>query len=221
MVNVRRTLILSGIMSLALGIALIVPLWEMPSPRPKLISCNEMSYEERLNRDEIKHRASPNVGGMGMYHYEVTYQALPGSKPRTELVHATVALWTDHGRLLGSDRGEFGGELVLADKEDPEAKPTVLYRDNIEDLFLMKYGVLVTTGYFHLDQDFGSILLVKFSDSGKPNVRKLFKLPGGVRSSWVTTDDKLLVNTSEGSFSISSPTSIEKVRCRKHWWQIV
>jgi hypothetical protein len=85
----------------------------------------------------------------------------------------------------------------------------------------MKYGVLATTGYFHLDQDIGSILLIKFSDSGNPDVREIFKLPGGVRSSWVTTDDKLLVNTSKGSFAISSATSIEQVRCRKHWWQIV
>lgn len=221
MVNPRRAVAIAFVMSFVIGIALIAPLWEKPAPRPKLISCNAMSYTERLDRDEIKHNASPNVGGMGMYHYEVTHPAPPGFQSRTEVVHPTVALWTSHGRLLGSDRGEFGGELVLADKKDPDAQPKTLYQANIEDMFLMKYGVVATTGYFHMDQDFGSILLVTFSESGKPNVREIFKLPAGVYSSWVTSDDKLLVNTSGGSFAILSPTSIEQVRCRKHWWQLI
>lgn len=221
MVNLRRAVALAGVLSLVIGVALVASLWEGPAPEPKLISCNAMSYAERLNRDEIKHNASPNVGGMGMYHYEVTYPTPRGSPPHTAVVHPTVALWTAYGRLLGSDRGEFGGELVLADEEHPEAQPRLLYQANIEDLFLMKYGVIATTGYFHMDQDFGSILLVTFSESGKPNVREIFKLPAGVFSSWVLRNGKLLVNTSAGSFAISSPTSIEQVRCLKHWWQII
>lgn len=179
-----------------------------------------MSYEARLARDEIKHAASPNVGGMGMFHYEITHEPRLGNTPLTEVVHPTVALWTPHGRLLGSDRGEFGGELVLADEDNPAKPPEILYYANIEDLFLMKYGVLATTGYFHLDQDFGSVLLVTFADSGEPQVKEAFKLPAGVRTSWVMKDDNLLVNTSKGTFSISSATEIEEVRCKTHWWQI-
>ena len=164
--------------------------------------------------------ASPNVGGMGMFPYEVTYEAPPGHTPRTEVVHATVSLWTPYGRLLGSDRGEFGGELALASENYPAAQPKILYRANIEDLFLMKYGVLATTGYFHLSYDFGSVLLITFSSNGEPEVTEAFKLPAGVQTSWVTSDDKLLVNTSQGTFVISSPTKIEQVRCKTHWWQI-
>ncbi|WP_202845221.1 hypothetical protein [Luteimonas saliphila] len=180
-----------------------------------------MSYEERLGRDEIKHMASPEVGGMGMFPYEVTYDAPPGHTSRTEVVHATVALWTPHGRLLGSDRGEFGGELALASENYPAEQPKILYHANIEDLFLMNYGVLATTGYFHLSYDFGSVLLVTFSSDGAPEVNEIFKLPAGVRTSWVTTDDKVLVTTSQGTFAISSPTRIEKVRCKTRWWQII
>lgn len=222
MVDIRRIAVIAGATSLCIAAGLFLTSREMREPNrsPKLISCAQMSYEARLARDEIKHMASPNVGGMGMFHYQITHESLPGHPPQTETVHATVALWTPYGRLLGSDRGEFGGELALADKNDPDKQPRILYYANIEDLFLMKYGVLATTGYFHLDQDFGSILLVTFGKDGTPQVKELFKLPGGVQTSWVTTDDKLLVNTSGGTFAVSAPTKIEQVQCKRHWWQI-
>jgi hypothetical protein len=220
-VNTRRSAVIAGAIALCIGVALLLTSREKKEPTPPLISCAKMSYEARLARDEIKHKASPDVGGMGMFHYEITHDAPSGQAPQTETVHATVALWTPQGRLLGSDRGEFGGELVLANENDPKKQPKNLYYANIEDLFLMKYGVLATTGYFHLDQDVGSILLVTFSKSGGPQVEEIFKLPAGVQTSWVTTDDKLLVNTSKGTFAISSPTKIEQVRCKAHWWQII
>lgn len=221
MVNLRRVVAIAVAVSLAIGLVLAAPLWEKRDS--KLIFCTEMGYAERLDRGEIKHRASPNVGGMGMYHYEITRPVPPGSKlPRTEIVHPTVALWTEHGRLLGSDRGEFGGELVLLDENaSPPVSPTVLQKANIEDLFLMEFGVIATTGYFHLDQDIGSILLVTFSETGEPRAQEIFRLPAGVQSSWVMRDGRLLVNTSAGSFAISSPTNLEQVRCREHWWQII
>jgi hypothetical protein len=220
MVNPRRIAVIAGVVALCVGAGLLLTSRESQERKPRLISCAEMSYEARLARDEIKHMASPNVGGMGMFHYEITHEVPPGYTPRTETVHATVALWTPHGRLLGSDRGEFGGELALADESYPAKQPKILYYANIEDLFLMKFGILATTGYFHLDRDVGSVLLVNFSSNGDPEVKEAFKLPAGVETSWVTTDDKLLVNTSKGSFLISSPTNIEQVRCKTRWWQI-
>jgi hypothetical protein len=220
MVNPRRIAVIVGVVTLCVGAGVFLTSRERQEREPRLISCARMSYEARLARDEIKHMASPNVGGMGMFHYEITHEAPAGHSSRTETVHATVALWTPHGRLLGSDRGEFGGELVLADESDPANQPKLLYYGNIEDLFLMKFGILATTGYFHLDQDFGSVLLVTFSSNGEPEMKEAFKLPAGVRTSWVTTDDRLLVNTSKGSFLVSSPTKIEQVTCKTHWWQI-
>jgi hypothetical protein len=220
MIRLKRIVVMVGAISLSVVAGIFLTIYERAEPKPRFVSCTPMTYEERLNRDEIKHAASPNVGGMGMFPYEVTYDAPPDQTPRKEVVHATVALWTPHGRLLGSDRGEFGGELVLAGKNYPEEQPRVLYHANIEDLFLMEYGVLATTGYFHLSEDFGSVLLTTFSGGGEPKVIEAFKLPSGVQASWVTDDGKLLVNTSQGAFSISSTTKIEQVRCKSHWWQI-
>jgi hypothetical protein len=221
MISSRRVAVIAGTVSLCMGVALFLTSYEWPMPEPKRISCTRMSDEERLNRDEIKHRASPNTGGMGMFHYVITHDAPRGRRPGTEVVHATVALWTPHGRLLGSDRGEFGGELVLTDRKNSDRQPEVLYRANIEDLFLMKYGILATTGYFHLGEDFGSVLMVSFSNDGKPAAKEVFKLPAGVQTSWVTADDRLLVNTSKGTFIISSPTEIEQVRCKERWWHVI
>lgn len=220
MIHRKRIAVIAGVASLALCAGIVLTSYERPQSRPRLISCAQMNYEERLSRGEIKHMASPNVGGMGMFPYEVTLDAPPGRTPRTVVVHATVALWTPHGRLLGSDRGEFGGELVLSNEQYPAEQPRLLYRENIEDLFLMKYGVLATTGYFHMSYDFGSVLLITFADNGEPKVTEALRLPAGVQASWVTKDDNLLVNTSQGTFAIFSPSRIERVRCKKHWWQI-
>lgn len=222
MVSSGRVSLITATLALTIGAVLVATLPSKRPDKPRLINCSAMSLAERVSRDEIKHNASPNVGGMGMYHYEITHQSPTRSKftPRTELVHATVALWTPHGRLLGSDRGEFGGELVLDGEQQPPAPVKVIFYSNIEDLFLMRYGVLATTGYFHLGEDHGSIFLINFSSSGEPSFKEIFQLPGGVKTSWVTTEDKLLVNTSKGSFAVSSPSHIEQVRCKSHWWQI-
>ena len=188
-----------------------------PRDERHVVSCARMSYADRLAKDEIKHIASPNVGGMGMYHYKVIHRQ-PPFPDREVLVHPTVALWTPHGRLLGSDRGEFGGELVLLATDEGKERYQYLTAANVEDLFLMPYGVVATTSYRHMDFDFGSLLQVSFTPSGTPSVRKIHTLPGAVRSSWVTVDNHLLVNTGEGSFLLTSPETLLHVQCRRPWW---
>lgn len=179
-----------------------------------------MSYAERLQRDEIKRRAGPDVGGMGMYQYKLTYRVPPGFKPRIEVVHPNIALWTPHGMLFGADRGEFGGELVFQSKSQGAGKFTYLHSANVEDLFVMPYGIVATTGYFHMGNDFGSVLLVTFDRDGTPSVEELYELPAGVRSSWVTTKGDLLVNTEAGSFLLRAKNELVPVVCKKHWWQL-
>ncbi len=191
--------------------------FEIPR-KPALISCTEMSYADRLEKQELKRRAGSDVGGMGMYQYKLTHKTL--GKPYVEFVHPNIALWTPHGMLFGADRGEFGGELVFQSGPMSSEKYTYLSQANIEDLFVMPYGIVATTGYFHLGYDFGAVLLVTFNAQGTPSVQKIFELPGGVLSSWVTTDNELLVNTHTGSFLLKDKSHLLPVRCKQHWWQI-
>jgi hypothetical protein len=175
--------------------------------------CQPSSEEQDIARDEVKHYGSKNVGGMGGFEYQVTPDASSGI-PEAITAHATVALWTPHGRLLGSDRGEFGGELVLSRKDShPEPNPEIILRANIEDLFVAPYGIVVTSGLSHLSYDRGAIYLLTFADS-QPHVKKIYDLPSAVKSSWHTSDGNILINTHQrGSYLIKAPTEVVTVKC--------
>ncbi|MCA0393078.1 MAG: hypothetical protein LCH70_02975 [Proteobacteria bacterium] len=177
-------------------------------------SCQPSTFEQDVaRRDEIKHNASPNVGGMGMYEYKVKEEAPPGFPAQTITAHPNVALWTPHGRLLGSDRGEFGGELVLSRNDNrSEPDPEIILRDNIEDLFVMPYGIVVTAGLAHMGYDKGAVYLLSFSGS-QPTAKKIYDLPSSIVSSWQTKDQNILINTRSGSYLIKSPTEIISIRC--------
>ena len=151
-----------------------------------------------------------------MFEYKVTEEAPPGLPSHVFTAHPNVALWTPHGRLLGSDRGEFGGELVLArDENNPESQPEIILRDNIADMFVMPYGIVVVAGLAHMGYDHGAVYLLKFSGS-KPIVKKIYDLQSTVVSSWHTKDENILVNTRLGSYLIESPTEMGQVNCPAH-----
>jgi hypothetical protein len=211
---------LSKALSIALAVALaalgICAYTHLSADRDIPASCLPASDKQDMARDEIKHRASPNVGGMGMFEYKVMEEAPPGRPSRVFTAHPNVALWTPHGRLLGSDRGEFGGELVLSRNDsNAESKPEIILRDNIEDLFVMPYGIVVTTGLAHMSYDHGAVYLLKFSGS-QPIVKKIYDLPSAVVSSWHTKDENILVNTRRGSYLIKSPTEMNPIKCPAH-----
>lgn len=208
---------LSKALSLALAASLVAlgfcAYKHLPSNRNTPTSCEPSSVEQDIARDEIKHHASPDVGGMGMFEYKVREEASPGFPSRIFVAHPNVALWTPHGRLLGSDRGEFGGELVLSRKDnDSESEPEIILRDNIEDLFLMPYGIVVTAGLDHMGYDHGAVYLLKFSGS-QPTVKKIYDLPSAVVSSWHTKDENILINTRRGSYLIKSSTDMSPIKC--------
>ena len=227
--DLNRKLITAIAVALAATIAAFFFVTSRPSrphlqAAPEIVSCTEMSYGERLRIEGFKRRADSSVGGMGMYQYKITYKSPPGFPQHVETVHPNIGLWTQHGMLFGSDRGEFGGELVFQTGHGSPENYQYLYAANIEDLFVMPYGIVATTGYFHLDSDFGDLLIVTFDKIGVPSVKKLYTLPGGVRSSWVTKDNQLLVNTRSGSYLLKSENELVKVECKKpkkHWWQVI
>ena len=154
---------LARILAIALAASLIAlaycALNHFPRKSNIPISCQPSTDEQNMARDEVKHYGSPNVGGMGMFEYKIKEEPPPppGFQARTITAHPNVALWTSHGRLLGSDRGEFGGELVLSRKDNySEPDPEILLRDNIEDLFVMPYGIVITAGLAHMGYDHGA-----------------------------------------------------------------
>jgi len=107
-----------------------------------------------------------------------------------------VALPVEGGWLLGSDRGEWGGNLVLKPKKGKTKK---LLEDNIEDIYMFSYGYIATAGLSHLGMDQGSIYLI---DKKSYKVKKLHSLVSAPKTSWLLNNGDLLINMQNGESSI-------------------
>ena len=74
----------------------------------------------------------------------------------------TVALKVDRGWLAGSDRGEWGGELVFI-RDDGKQFP--LIHENVFDVFRFGNRILVITGLAHMGTNEGGIHVLSADDA--------------------------------------------------------
>jgi hypothetical protein len=97
----------------------------------------------------------------------------PTVAPRaTEPDHSLSAFG---GRLLGTDRGEWIGQLVF---ERPNGKQETLLRENVIGIIRNPSGVYVFTGLAHMGGNDGFIYRVAPSSAGHINITLLGRLPG-------------------------------------------
>lgn len=109
--------------------------------------------------------------------------------------------------ITGSNNGEFGGELLLIDEND---KITLIGRMNVEDIYEMPFGIVVTSGLAHLSWNYGDIHLIN-SDFG---VEKLYSLVGMPESSWQLESGDLLINSyPSGSQVLTKNGFMKRVQC--------
>ncbi len=87
-----------------------------------------------------------------------------------------VQMSTDSGELVGSNHGEYIGDLRLQSPSDPKGK--VLLKENVIDLVTVRSGVLVFTGLLHMDADMGSVWLYGKGEGSASSLRKLYDLSG-------------------------------------------
>ena len=123
-----------------------------------------------------------------------------------------VAMRVPSGWLVGSNRGEWGGELVfIGDGE----KPVFLLRDNIEDIYRLGDRYIAVTGLAHLGFNYGSIFEIILLDNGGWNIDLWRKLPGAPYSSWLVETGELLINTyGGGSILVSAQGSMRMAPCQ-------
>jgi len=131
--------------------------------------------------------------------------------PDDNRLYPHVVLKAENDWLLGRDQGEFGGELLVKQ----ENNFNVLLNENIEDIYKMDFGYIATTGLAHMMFDSGYIYLISKTDSGNWNTDKWLKLPGAPRTSWFIEGNKLLINTTRASITITQTGDIETVECEK------
>ena len=85
---------------------------------------------------------------------------------------STVKEW-QRGKLVGVDRGEWGGGLWWFDKGGARLELT---RNNVRDMLVDDDGALVFEGVGHLGLNYGDIKRVEWTN-GRPRVRALGSLP--------------------------------------------
>lgn len=122
-----------------------------------------------------------------------------------------VALKIQEGWLVGASRGEWGGEAVFIGED---SEPRILIRDNIEDIYEMPFGYVVTAGLAHLSLNSGAIYLVRLSEQKTPKAQALFALTGQPESSWKMNDGRLLINMSDSSVLLDLQGRLHRVLCR-------
>lgn len=112
-----------------------------------------------------------------------------------------VVLPVGDGWLLGSDRGEFGGELVHRARD---GSTTRLLQENVHDIFRVGNRIIAVTGIAHMIINRGMLVDVSPSGEGGWVATPWRRLPGQPEASWRVSDDELLVKTRRGGTIIAS-----------------
>ncbi len=106
-----------------------------------------------------------------------------------------VARKVEDGWLVGSDRGEWGGELVYL---PPDGPSVTLHDGNVEDIYLLGHQLVATTGLAHMMMNRGFLLKIDRNDSGRYFAAPWKRLPAAPLTSWLIEGGNLLVNTIYG-----------------------
>jgi len=109
--------------------------------------------------------------------------------------------------LAGNNNGEFGGSLVLIDKNN---KVTLIEEMNVEDIYEMPFGLIITSGLAHMSWNYGDIHLI----NANFKLEKLYSLVGMPQSSWLLENGDLLINSyPTGSQVLTKSGYLKRVQC--------
>jgi HEAT repeat protein len=110
-----------------------------------------------------------------------------------------VGIKLSDGYLVGSDRGEWGGELSFIGFNGEYKK---LLDENINGIFKMSSGIVTLGGLDHLGPGTGFIYKVLKDEKEGWRVEVWKKLPGVPHKSWLQKDGKLFVYCSYACLTI-------------------
>lgn len=106
-----------------------------------------------------------------------------------------VALKVPDGWIVGTDRGEWGGELVHI---PAHGDINVLATENVSDIFYIRDRIVALAGIAHMVTNEGFLLRVEKNDTGRYTARLWKRLPAAPGTSWPIEGHRLLVNTDGG-----------------------
>lgn len=189
-----------------------VKTYQTPSFEEFHSSLDPVEFVEQFSSVEQK-RETYELVSEATGEYRVTYVTNEIDDPEAfvlveRVIVPDIIFETDFGTLLGTDRGEWGGELLMVDEN---RKLAVLAQMNVEDIYQMPFGIIVISGLAHMTFNSGEVSLVE------PNLKvsSLFKLVGAPKSSWLLPTGDLLINSyDQGSQVITTDGDMKRVVCR-------
>ena len=120
-----------------------------------------------------------------------------------------VALKYEDGWLVGTDSGEWGGELAFIDKDK---NMQLILKDNIEDIYKLENRYFVVAGLSHMILSRGTIYEL-FDQDGDWTYKKIHSLPAAPFSLWIVESGEVLINTNAGNILLSPEGSLSMAEC--------
>jgi hypothetical protein len=176
-----------------------------PEPRPEvrdairwsfleyLVKAEEFSAREKLEL-EVATVSEANVLTKNQLEQESYTVESYGE------VGVGCGLRIEKGLMLGSDRGEWGGELVFTDLSGSDH---ILVRDNVVGIHRMPFGVVAATGLAHMDTNRGYLYLIDVDAEPIPTARIWKALPGAPRKTGRLVNGGLFISCVGGDVVIS------------------
>lgn len=119
-----------------------------------------------------------------------------------------VALRVDGGWLVGSSRGEWGGELVFLG--DDGANQTIL-EENVEDIYSLGSRIVAVTGLAHMGINNGMLYDLTRVEQSRWNARPWRSLPGAPHSSGLVSSEEVMVSVGRGVFILVSSDGVMRM----------
>ncbi|MEY2501075.1 MAG: hypothetical protein QOI07_1409 [Verrucomicrobiota bacterium] len=119
----------------------------------------------------------------------------------------------DDGYLVGSDRGEWGGEIAYVNRA---GKARILTPLNTEAIYRTKAGIVAVTGLAHMTFNSGCLFRISKTAEGEWSASKWRVLPGAPRVSRLLKDGNLFISCHGGMVLISTDGRMRSVT-RQEW----
>lgn len=184
-------------------------------------ACEKTRYQKSTQAGDAKLYGSSDGEALERLSYEVgveSYGAREGTGPNEvradNMVQQIpdVAIKVEGGWLAGSDRGEWGGELVYI---SASGESTILYDANIVDIHQWGNQYVATAGLAHMGLNDGWLLRIEKHGPARYSVTQWKRLPAAPFSSRLTEGSELVINTYGGTVVVGEAGAMRMAQCRR------
>ena len=159
--------------------------------RVKFDALNEVTIVS--NECFVTHEGSLSHSKLANITYDA-YDNVPNAKSHKQT--PDVGIMLEDGYLVGSSRGEWGGELMFIDSA---GNSSMVLKDTIVGIYHTPKGILAVAGVSAMLMKRGMIYKVSRDDIGNWRATKWKALPGGLKSSALIKDGSLYIECVGGN----------------------